>query len=243
GIWTSLALHEVMRGARQALPDRALGELVIAQRLLAQRRGEAGRGRRQVAAADDAHRVGEVLVQVIDVLQHPVVRRGADRDVVEHRQVLDHLAQPDAAGVRADGHPVLRGEQQDRDVLVDARDPAGVDVQHVGRARLEQLLEDHPVRDAIAARILARPRISSGLVGSSTQYGSQGARAAMAASASATPHRWLASTAILMPGPTASLAIAMRRMSAMVSAPTLSLIWVNPSATACRDSAASFSSE
>jgi hypothetical protein len=34
----------------------------------------------------------------------------------------------------------------------------------------------------------------------------------------------------------------MRRTSLPVSAPTLSLIWVNPSATACRASAASFSS-
>ena len=96
---------------------------------------------------------------------------------------------------------------------------------------------------AIARRILARPRISSGLVGSSTQYGSQGASAAIAASASATPQRWLASTAILMSGPTTSLARAIRRMSSATSAPTFSLIWVNPSATACRDSAASFSSE
>ena len=66
---------------------------------------------------------------------------------------------------------------------------------------------------ATAARIAARPRISSGLVGSSTQYGSQGASALIAAIASATPHRWFASTAIRMPGPTASRASAMRRAS------------------------------
>lgn len=96
---------------------------------------------------------------------------------------------------------------------------------------------------AAAARILARPRISSGLVGSSTQYGSQGASAVTAAVAWAIPHRWLASTAILTPGPTASRARAMRRMSSAMSAPTLSLIWVNPSATAWRDSSMSFSSE
>ena len=89
----------------------------------------------------------------------------------------------------------------------------------------------------------ARPRISSGLVGSSTQYGCQGAIAAIAASAWATPQRWFASTAILMPGPTASRASAIRRTSSPLSAPTFSLIWVKPSATACLDSAISFSSE
>jgi hypothetical protein len=35
----------------------------------------------------------------------------------------------------------------------------------------------------------------------------------------------------------------MRRMSSAVSAPTFSLICVKPSATACRESSASFSSE
>jgi len=41
----------------------------------------------------------------------------------------------------------------------------------------------------IASRIRARPRISSGLVGSSTQYGSHGAIAAIAAIACSIPQR------------------------------------------------------
>ena len=57
------------------------------------------------------------------------------------------------------------------------------------RAGLQQLLEDHPVGDVLAGGDLdrrdgvadpARPRISSGLVGSSTQYGSHGASAVIA---------------------------------------------------------------
>ena len=55
-------------------------------------------------------------------------------------------------------------------------------------------------------------------------------------SAWATPQRWLASTAIRMSGPTTSLARASRRTSSSTSAPTLSLICVKPSATACRTS-------
>src|ERR1700733_8493173 len=80
-------------GARKPLPDGTAGELVVAQRLLPQRRGEAGRGRGQVPAAGDAHRVGEVLVQVIDVLKDAIGARPADADEVEHREGLDDVAQ------------------------------------------------------------------------------------------------------------------------------------------------------
>ena len=41
-------------------------------------------------------RVDEVLVQVIDVLDHPPLGAAADSDIVEHGQVADELAQPDA---------------------------------------------------------------------------------------------------------------------------------------------------
>ena len=60
----------------------------------------------------------------------------ADRDEVEHRQVLHELAQPDPAGVRAHRHAELRGQQENGQVLVDARHPAGVDLHHVDRAGL-----------------------------------------------------------------------------------------------------------
>src|SRR5262245_2178320 len=78
-----------------------------------------GRGR-QIAAIADHDRSDEVLVQMIDELDDAAVRGPRDGNEVEHRQVLDGLAQPDAAGVGADGHAELRGEQEDREVLVDA---------------------------------------------------------------------------------------------------------------------------
>ncbi len=61
--------------------------------------------------------------------------RAGKRDVVEHGQVLDELAQPDAAGVRAHGQIVLGGQQQDGEVLVDPADTRGVDLQDVERRR------------------------------------------------------------------------------------------------------------
>jgi hypothetical protein len=77
-----------------------------------------------------------VLVQVVDVLHHPPVQAGAHPQVVEDGQVLDVLAEPDAAGVRADRHPELRGQQQLGEDLVDPADPAGVDLHDADRVGL-----------------------------------------------------------------------------------------------------------
>ncbi len=88
-------------------------------------------------------------MQVVDELDDPVLRRAGDGDQVEHRQVLHQFAQADTARVRADGDAELRGQQQDRDVLVDAADAGGVDLQDVERPRLQQLLEDDAVLDVL----------------------------------------------------------------------------------------------
>ena len=102
------------------------------------------------AAHDDG--VGEVLVEMVDVLDPSVVGRATHGDEVEHRQVLNHLAQADASRVRAHGHAELGGEQEDGEVLVDATDPAGVDLHDIDRLGLEHLLEDDPVLDVLTRR-------------------------------------------------------------------------------------------
>ena len=73
-------------------------------------------------------------------------RRAADRDVVEDRQVLDVLAQPDAAGVRAHRHAELRGHQDHRRAPRSRR-PCGRSRPGTKRiaSRLQELLEDHAV--------------------------------------------------------------------------------------------------
>ena len=73
-----------------------------------------------------------MLVQVIHELAHVVLEGAGDRDVVEDREVLDVLAQADAARVRADRHPELLGHQEDGEHLVDAGHPAGVDLDERG---------------------------------------------------------------------------------------------------------------
>ena len=93
-------------GARPRSGDRppllAVGEAEPGERLRPHLGAVAGRRRHDVAGVADDDRVEEVLVEVVDVLDHPTLERAADADVVEDREVLDELAQADAAGVRAD---------------------------------------------------------------------------------------------------------------------------------------------
>ena len=64
--------------------------------------------------------------------------------------MLDQLAQAHAARVRTHRHPEPRRQQQDRHDLVDAAEPAGVDLADADGAGLEQLLEHDPVVDVLA---------------------------------------------------------------------------------------------
>ncbi|GAA4938390.1 hypothetical protein GCM10023238_00090 [Streptomyces heliomycini] len=107
-------------------------------------------------AVADHHRVEEVVVQMVDVLDDPVLGGAGQGHVVEHRQVLDEFAQADPAGVRAHRDAVLGGEQQDGEVLGDAADPGGVDLDDVEGAGLEELLEDDPVLRVLAGGHLHR---------------------------------------------------------------------------------------
>ncbi len=117
--------------------------------------------------------------------------------------MLDELAEADAARVRADRHAELGRQQQDRHDLIDTRQPAGVDLAEGDGVRLHELLEDDPILAVLAGgdtggrpisrAIAAWPRMSSGLVGSSIQYGSNSARAPTLSIASPTSQTWLAS--------------------------------------------------
>lgn len=159
-------------------PEGAAGVGELRDGLRPHGRGEARRGGCRVVTLPDDHRVEEVVVQMVDVFDDPVVGGAGERHEVEHRQVLDEFAQADPARVRADRHAELGREEQDGEVLVDAGDAGGVDLQDVDGAGLEELFEDDTVLDvfaggdldgATASRTAAWPRTSSGLVGSSIQ--------------------------------------------------------------------------
>ena len=131
-----------------------IGEVLIWKAVLGDGGSEelgasAGTGWSPVPPAVHDDGIGEVLVEVIDVLDPSSVRRATHGDEVEHRQVLNHLAQADTSGVGTHGHAELGGEQEDGEVLVDATDPAGVDLHDIDRLGLEHLLEDDPVLDVL----------------------------------------------------------------------------------------------
>src|SRR5690606_35886641 len=102
-----------------------------------------------VATPLDADRVGEVLVQVVDELDGTILHRSGHGRIIEEGEVLDELAQADAAGVRADRDTELGRQQHVRDVLVRAGHARGVDLHDVDRAGLEELLEHDAVRDGL----------------------------------------------------------------------------------------------
>ena len=129
-----------------------MGEFVLIQRLGEYLDAVTRCCRGQVTAGPDDGRVAEVLVQVVHPLDDAVVEGCADGDVVEHGQVLHVLAQADAAGVRAYGNAELRGEQQDREHLVDSAEPARVYLADVDGAGLEELLEDDAILHVLAGR-------------------------------------------------------------------------------------------
>jgi hypothetical protein len=58
------------------LPARAFRELIVAHRFGPESGGESWRGRREVPAGNNMHRVDEVLVKVVHVLQDAILHRG-----------------------------------------------------------------------------------------------------------------------------------------------------------------------
>src|SRR6187401_272846 len=84
-------------------------------------------------------------MEMIDPLHDAILERGAHGDVVEHREVLDVLAETDAAGVRTDRYPELRRKEENGESFVHSTDPAGVQLAYVDGVGLEQLLEDDAV--------------------------------------------------------------------------------------------------
>jgi hypothetical protein len=82
---------------------------------------------REVATRPDPARLNKVLARMIHELAHPAVPRPADRNEIDHRQVLHELAQPHASRVRTHRHAKLRRKQQDGQILIHPSHAARVD--------------------------------------------------------------------------------------------------------------------
>ena len=152
-----------------------------------------------------------------------------ERDVVEHRQVLDVLAQSDAARMRADRHAELRRHQQHREHLVDAAQPAAsIWQKSIASAcrsclNITRLWQCSPVATPIAERGARGWRHGRGCrLGWSALRSTAArtrARLRMFAIASSTSHTWLASIISGRRGPISSRMMrARRRSSSQVAA-------------------------
>ena len=86
-----------------------------------------------------------MLVQVVDIFDHPALERAAHRDVVEQGKVLDVFTQADAAGMRTDRDARLGSQEEHRDRLVDPAQAAGVELPDGHRPGLQELLDHDPV--------------------------------------------------------------------------------------------------
>src|SRR5688572_27793309 len=86
-----------------------------------------------------------MLVQVVDVLGDAVLEAGADANIVDHNEMVDILAEADAAGVRANRDVELFGEQHHGQAFVDAAQPAAVELTEADRFELHELLENYAV--------------------------------------------------------------------------------------------------
>ena len=156
--------HERRHRGDRPGPRGAVREPEAFERLGSHRDAVAGRCRGDVPTAADRRRVHEVLVQVVHVFHDPVLEGAADRDVVEDREVLDILAETDAARVRADRDPELGRQQLDRQDFVDAAQAAAVELAEADGLGLQELLEHDPILAMLAgghadperARALAR---------------------------------------------------------------------------------------
>ncbi len=89
---------------------------------------------------------------MIDELGDPPLKGSRDRDVVEHRQVLDKLAQSHASGVWADRHTELGSHEDDRKVFVHASEATTVNLAEADRAGLKQLFEHDAVCTVLTGR-------------------------------------------------------------------------------------------
>ena len=108
--------------------------------------------RRPVAAAVNVDRGDEVLVEMVDELDHPALAAAGNSHRIEHRQMLHEFAQSDSARVGTDRYTEAGREEQDRNVLVDAGHTGRIDLQDLQCPRLEELLEHDPIGHVLTGR-------------------------------------------------------------------------------------------
>ena len=163
-------------------PLVAVREPVPGQRLRPHLRAVAGSRRQDVARVADLDRIEEVLVEVVDVLDHPALERAADTRcsrwrpgagrarTARHRRRAGQTGMPNSAAISRTAMTSFTPPRRAASIWQTAIASAWNSCLNITR-----LWTCSPVATRIGATaraIAAWPRMSSGLVGSSIQYGS-----------------------------------------------------------------------
>ena len=118
-------------------PDGTVRITVEVERLRVDFDAVSRRLRKQIAAAADAYWLDKMLVQMIDVLDHAILKASGDADEVERRKVLHIFAEANPSCVRTYRDIELCRHEQNGEILVYAGDAATVYLTDVDCARLE----------------------------------------------------------------------------------------------------------
>src|SRR5262245_47389887 len=91
-----------------------------------------------------------MIVQMIDKFDPTIIQQSANCDVVEDRQMLNVLAKPDSAGMRANWNAKFCRHQQHRNNLIHTRKPTAVYLAIIESLGLQELFEHYTVLTMLA---------------------------------------------------------------------------------------------
>src|SRR5712692_1092136 len=130
---------------QSTLPCLAVWKFVVSKRVGFHLNAVSGIERRHVVTVPDRCRKNKMFMKMIDVLDDAILKRGANRYVIDQRKVLDVFAEANAAGMRADRHAKLCRHQHYGQHFVDAAEPAAIQLAKAYGAGLQELLEDYSI--------------------------------------------------------------------------------------------------
>src|SRR5229473_4461612 len=130
---------------QSSLPCLAIWELVVIKRVSLHLNAVSRLKRRQIVTVSDRNGKDKVFVKMIDILDNAILKRGANRYVVDQRKVLNIFAQTNAASMRAHRYAELCRHQHHRKHFVHAAEPAAIYLAKADGAGLQELFEDHSI--------------------------------------------------------------------------------------------------
>src|SRR3982751_1444124 len=117
-------------------PRSSIRKCILLERPRLHRDAVAWLCRRQVTSVSNNDGIQEMLMKMIDKLDLATLQGSADGYVVKDRKMLHVFAEPDTARVRTDGNAEFGRQQEHGDHLINAGEPAAIDLAKVDRPGL-----------------------------------------------------------------------------------------------------------